>query len=337
MKNTAKKKRFAVFFPFIFLVFISGASQYHAAEISLIPCGRAVGIKIYTDGLIVTKTGAVTDENGISSYPARKSSLKAGDVIVSANGTELKSSEQLSEIISENPGEICLSVRRDGEMFETSAQPVTAKDGTLRLGLWVRDSTAGIGTITYINPADNSFAALGHGICDTDTGNIMSVKSGNILNCSGLSVIKSKKGAPGELSGSFGSENTGSITKNISCGIFGQINGTYSFSDAVPAAQPSQVEKGDAYIMSDIDGDGVKNYSIRINKVSEDLGDKSIVFEITDAELMEKAGGIVQGMSGAPIIQNNKLIGAVTHVFVNNPQKGYGIFIENMLENLKKD
>lgn len=331
--NTLKHMFIGSFFiPFIFMIMLSGNNCSYAEEIRVIPSGESVGVKIYTDGLLVIGTSEVTGKDGTVSFPAGKCGLKINDIITKANNTEIKTTEQFSEIIRQNSSGINLTVKRADKYFDTFAVPVITADDSAKLGIWVRDSTAGIGTVTYVNPADNSFAALGHGICDVDTGNILSVKSGNILNCSVLSVIKSEKGMPGELSGTFDCKETGTITKNTSSGIFGKIEPS-SFalsSDAVPVASCSQVEEGAAYILSDIDGNGVKQYNIEIKKVSKNSIDKSIVFEVTDDVLKEKAGGIVQGMSGAPIIQNNMLAGAVTHVFVNNPEKGYGIFAENM-------
>jgi stage IV sporulation protein B len=321
-----------LFIPFIFMFLVSWSNYSYAEEINVIPSGESVGVKLYTDGLLVIGISEVESSDGNISYPAKECGLKTNDIIEKANNIEIKTIEQFSEIVSKNPNGVNLTVKREEEYFDTSVIPVMTADGSAKIGIWVRDSTAGIGTVTYINPSDYSFAALGHGICDVDTGNILSVKSGNILNCSFLSLTKSEKGMPGELSGTFDNVETGTITKNTPNGIFGKINkNTFEVtSDAVPVASVSQVEVGNAYILSDIDGSGVKKYDIEIKKIYPKNNDKGIIFEVTDDTLKEKAGGIVQGMSGAPIIQNNMLVGAVTHVFVNNPERGYGIFAENM-------
>ncbi|MCC8169748.1 MAG: SpoIVB peptidase [Oscillospiraceae bacterium] len=223
-----------------------------------------------------------------------------------------------------------LTVERNGESQNISAIPSESEDGIYRLGLWVRDSTAGIGTLTYYNPENNTFAALGHGITDVDTGNILTVKSGNILPCRILSVQKSENGNPGELNGSFDGAPLGEISQNSDRGIFGTYTSPVQ-SEAIPVASPSEIEKGAAYILANVDGGGVKQYSIEITKVSQ-KANKNMVIEITDETLLSLTGGIVQGMSGAPIIQNGKLAGAITHVFVNNSAKGYGVFAENMIE-----
>ncbi len=301
------------------LVFLFSAPVY-AQRTSLIPCGETVGVKIYTDGLLVVGTD--------------NAKIKVNDVLLKADGVELKTTEQLSEIVNSRPTGINLSVKRNDSCFDVFAVPENSEDGKLHLGLWVRDSTAGIGTVTYINPDDMSFAALGHGICDVDTGNILSVKSGNILNCAYLSVTKSKKGTPGEISGSFEKVNLGTVTKNTANGIFGTAEReAFPMTEReIPTAERSEVCTGNAHILSDLDGSGVKKYEIQITKISKNAHSKAIIFKVTDNALLEKAGGIVQGMSGAPIIQNDKLIGAVTHVFVNSPEKGYGIFIDEMTD-----
>ena len=195
----------------------------------------------------------------------------------------------------------------------------------------MRDSTAGIGTVTYYNPQNNSFAALGHGINDIDTGNILSVKSGNILNCDILSVSKSSKGHPGEINGAFDCNTIGNISINSQIGIYGNMScDEFSSDNAIPVAAKEQICESEAYILSDVIGQKTEKYSIKINKITND-SDKGLIIEITDPRLIDCTGGIVQGMSGSPIIQNDKIVGAVTHVFVDDPTRGYGIFIEEML------
>lgn len=291
----------------------------HAEDIYLIPSGKAVGIKLYTQGLLVIGTDKVTSSDGKLTSPAIDSGIRKNDVILKANNIELSEIEQLSEIVQAHKDGLTLTVQRKNNLIDTAVFPVISEDGSAKLGLWVRDSTAGIGTVTYINPADNTFAALGHGVCDPDTDNILSVKSGSILNCSFLSVTKGKKGAPGELGGAFERTEIGNIFKNTNCGIFGKITQekAFSFSDAVPAASAMQVEEGKAYIVSETDTSGSEQYEIEIKHLFPNNDTKGIVFEVKDKSLLEKTGGIIQGMSGSPIIQNGKIIGAVTHVCVN--------------------
>ncbi|MCD8180344.1 MAG: SpoIVB peptidase [Firmicutes bacterium] len=303
-------------------------SGVYAEEIRVIPVGRTVGVRIYTDGLLVVGTSEVNGENA-----AKKSGIKVNDCIKAINGEYIDSSEEFAQIVNSNPDGVTLSVTRDNQDIEINAVPVLSDDNVYRLGLWVRDSTAGIGTVTYFDPASGTFAALGHSINDVDTGNILSVKSGNILNCDILSVTKSAKGSPGEINGTFDGEKIGDLEINSQIGIFGKMTGG-EFADiggAIPVAAKEQIHEGDAYIISDALGDENNQYSVKIDKITNDA-EKSLVIEITDQRLIEGCGGIVQGMSGSPIIQNGRLVGAVTHVFVNNPLKGYGALAENMID-----
>ena len=334
-KNLTKVKTASFFVICFFMLSLFSVS---AQEIRLVPSGKAVGVKLYTDGILVIGTSQINNEENQSVCPARKSSIRANDVIEKVNGNAIKSIEELSEAVNENPDSVTLTIRRDSSRFDVCVTPVKDSDGTPRLGLWVRDSTAGIGTVTFINPQNRSFGALGHGICDVDTGNILSVKSANILNCTSLTAIKGKRGAPGELGGVFGSDILGNVTLNTGHGIFGTLSEKFSFtpSDAIPVCPPSQVTESEAYILSDIDQKGIQKYSINIKKSAPKSKDKGIVFEVTDKNLIDKTGGIIQGMSGSPIIQDGKFVGAVTHVFVNDPTRGYGIFIENMLAEAEK-
>ena len=311
---------------FLAVLFVCALSfPARAAQTYVIPSGKAVGVKLYTDGLLVI---GMNELNG-SSAPAEKCGVKIGDRIISANGEELNTCEQLAEIVNRNPNGVTLSVRRSRESEELCAVPQKTDNG-YKLGLWVRDSTAGIGTMTYYDPETNAFAALGHGICDVDTGNILTVKSGNILNCKILSVRKSERGRAGELEGSFDGAPTGKITKNAKNGIFG-IYEAAETGEAIPIASPEEVSEGAAYILADIGG-GVRRYNISITKISDNRSAKSITLRVTDESLISVTGGIVQGMSGAPIIQNGMLVGAVTHVFVNDPLRGYGVLAKYMTD-----
>ena len=303
-------------------------SSAYAEEIRVVPIGKAVGIKIYTDGLLVIGTSEVNGENA-----AKKCGIKVNDRITEANGEAVETSERFAQIVNEHPDGINIKVVRDNQNIEINAVPVLAEDNIYRLGLWVRDSTAGIGTVTYYDPSSKAFAALGHAINDVDTGNILSVKSGNILNCDILSVTKSEKGNPGEINGAFEGDIIGDLSVNSQIGVFGKMtsNEFSDLNDAIPVAAKGQVQEGDAYILSDAFGNNTEQYSIKINKITNEA-DKGLVIEITDDRLIEMTGGIVQGMSGSPIIQNGRLVGAVTHVFVNNPTKGYGTLAENMID-----
>ena len=338
---------FAVFFGFILNFNVQSkdilpvAREVNAFEKRyVIPSGEAVGVKMFTDGLLVVYVSEVVDKEGKIYYPAKDAGLRETDRILSVDNIEIETNEQLSDYINKVRTTISLKVARDEEIFETKITPVLSNDGYYRIGMWVRDSTAGIGTMTFYNPDTSTFAALGHAICDTDTGAVLKVAKGDLVGCDIISVKKGKNGVPGELSGQFQNKDLGKITKNNEFGIYGKIDNEVVFDKEklMEIATRYQVKQGPAQILCDVCGDGVKSYDIEILSVSKspEVNNKGIVLKITDEELLSKTGGIVQGMSGSPIIQNNMLIGAVTHVFVNDPTKGYGIFIENMLKEAEK-
>ena len=325
-------KKFKLRYSLLSVIAVLGIffSAAEAEEIRVVPLGKAVGIQVYTDGLLVVGSSEVNGEN-----IAKKYGIKINDRIMSINGEDAKSCEQLSEAINLSPKNVELSVRRDNQDILINAVPAMTGDNIYRLGLWVRDSTAGIGTLTYYEPSSNTFAALGHSINDVDTGNILSVKSGNIRDCSILSVTKSTKGSPGELNGAFDGDKTGEVQLNTHIGIFGSFDAPPQNSEeAIPIAAKAQLHEGEAYIISDVLGQRDK-YTVKIDKITNDA-DKGLVIEITDQRLLDATGGIVQGMSGSPIIQDGRLAGAVTHVFVNNPSKGYGTLAENMIDMTNK-
>ncbi len=287
----------------------------------VIPGGEAVGIKLYTKGLLVV---------GISENPSPSADagIKRGDILLSANGVELYDTSQLSDIVSENE-KIILEYARDENRFSVEITPKIIS-GIKRIGVWVRDSTAGLGTMTFYS--GNKFAALGHAVTDPDTAEIMSLSAGSITGADVVGVQAGKKGTPGELIGTFKDDTIGSINLNCSEGLYGICTDTPQ-KELLKIAERSEINEGSAYILADIDGNGVQQYTINIERVSLYAHSKPIVFRVTDQRLLDTTGGIVQGMSGAPIIQNNMLIGAVTHVFVNDPTRGYGIFAESMLKN----
>ena len=330
---------FSIFFGFIQYSKVPCEDYIQASatvgETYLIPSGEAVGVKMFTDGLLVVYVSDVVDKSGKHYSPAKMAGLKETDRILSVDGIELGTNEELSDYINYVKRPVLLEVARDEEIFKTQITPIISNDGYYRIGIWVRDSTAGIGTLTFYNPKDNTFAALGHAICDADTGVILKVSEGDLVGCDILSVKRGEHGVPGELSGQFKNKNFGKILKNNEFGIFGEIKNSelYSNEKVMLAANRFQIKQGPAHILCDIDGNGVKKYDIEITDVSKDskVNNKGLIIKITDKVLLEKTGGIVQGMSGSPIIQNDMIVGAVTHVFINDPTRGYGIFIENML------
>lgn len=307
-------------------------------EVSLIPAGIPVGIYVKTEGVLVIDTGDFPGENGENHHPTNNI-LKTGDYIQAIDGEEIHSKKEVIKMIEDSNGEdIVLTVKRKDENTNVKIKPESGADGNYKIGAWIRDNAQGIGTLTYIDGQGN-FGALGHGINDMDTSNLMNLESGDLYQANIMSITKGEDGKPGELSGviDYATKNKiGDITENTENGIFGA--GNFNLLSNI-ATQPieiglkQEIEIGKAQILSGLDG-AVKSYEVEIIKLDYDKNsiNKGIVLEITDPELLALTGGIVQGMSGSPILQNGKLIGAVTHVLVQDATKGYGIFIENMLE-----
>ena len=305
---------------------------------SAVPCGVPVGIYLQSDGVMVIGTGQIVNEAGNVVEPAF-GILKSGDYIEKVNGQTLESKSDLIEAVNASSGQsISLEVRRDGELMKISLDPVLSEDGSYKLGAWVRDDTQGIGTVTYVD-MNGSFGALGHGISDSDTGRMVNIKDGDLYATKILGIEKGAAGKPGVMSGViyYGKgTKLGEITSNTEEGIFGTVNEKFLRENqgaAIPVGFRQDVQKGRAWIRSSVSGE-VKDYEIEIQKVDYSglQKNKSMVIKVTDPELLSLTGGIVQGMSGSPIIQDGKLVGAVTNVLVNDPMRGYGIFIENMLD-----
>ncbi len=307
----------------------------------LIPCGTPIGIYVETDGILVLGSGRITGDDGLN-YEPINNKLKSGDYILSINGIKLsKKSEMIDEIQKCEGKDVTLVVRRNDEEITVRVTPVKTSSGDYKIGAWIRDNTQGIGTLTFIS-SDGQFGALGHGITDIDTGLLMDVKEGSIYMAEIMSIIKGKEGEPGELIGMIRQSDRyriGRITENTFQGIFGSVNSDYDENAKVKPLEiglKQEVKKGKATVRCTV-GDTVEDYEIEIENIdiSNSNHSKGIVLKITDQRLLNQTGGIVQGMSGSPIIQNNKIIGAVTHVFIQDSTKGYGTFIENMVNNLE--
>ena len=301
--------------------------------------GSAIGIHVETDGILVLGTTSVTGEDKMTYEPA-ENRLKSGDYIVEVNQVPMKEKEDLMELLKESDGSVLrMKVRRGNETVETAVTPVRTADGSYKIGTWIRDDTQGIGTLTYIT-ADGRFGALGHGITDIDTGVLLTVNGGNAYDAEILRIVKGEPGTPGELSGVIHraeEERIGTVSKNTAQGIFGTVKEQCNLQTTgrnMEIGLKQEVKKGKATILCEINGN-VNEYEISIEQIdySNRNHAKGLVIEITDEELIELTGGIVQGMSGSPILQNGKLIGAVTHVFIRDSTKGYGTFIENMIQN----
>jgi len=306
-------------------------------------CGFPIGIKLRTSGVMVINVSGVVLEDGSRVSPAEEAGLLAGDIIVSAGGKKIDSIKDLISVIESSEGkEIPLTYIRQNVRRNTLVKPLkSAEDTQYRIGIWVRDSSAGIGTLTFIDPSSNIYGALGHGISDIDTGSLLQVGSGQLMKSNIVSIKKGVKGTPGELEGDFLTRNEviGDIELNSHFGVYGRLydDQIRQKGRAISIGSHSLVHVGRAFILASIRGDSVEEFEIEIQKIARwDLGStKNMVIRITDKRLLETTGGIVQGMSGSPIIQDGKLVGAVTHVFINDPERGYGVFIESMLQQAK--
>lgn len=296
--------------------------------------GEAFGIKLYTDGVIVVGTKDV-ELDGKTVNPAKEAGICVGDVIISINGINVYSSDDVIDAINNNNGfDYRIKVKRDGRYKNFTLKPVYSnKEGCYKAGMWVRDSTAGIGTVTFYNKQSGMFAALGHQINDVDTNEIMPLLEGEAVGATVTGVQSGNKNTAGSLCCRFEDYTVGRLMENTSCGIYGSYTSVSEKTKEYTVAAAQEVKKGSAQIISTVDGNSPQTYDIEIVKVNyKGDGEKDIVFKVKDDRLIEKTGGIVQGMSGSPIIQNNKLVGAVTHVIVDNPKKGYGIFAQTMYE-----
>lgn len=313
---------------------VPAAAYEEASERAvLIPCGTPFGIKMLTDGVVVTDLG---DVNAAGSWlsPAEEAGVRAGDVITAINGVTVSDSLSLSDAVQASPGGCRLSVMRDGEALEITAVPLRSEDdGDYKLGLWTRDSCAGIGTMTFYNPATGVFGGLGHAVSDVTTGQRLPLLSGEITAVSITDVLKGTSGAPGELCGAFVSDTeTGTVKRNTDCGVFGYSDTAPILNEPVEIGYGDEVVKGKATILTTVAGMVPEEYEIEIVKIDRGHGDsvRNMTIRVTDERLLRRTGGIVQGMSGSPVLQNGRLIGAVTHVLVNDSAMGYAVFIENM-------
>lgn len=301
------------------------------------PGGMPFGVKITTSGVLIAGISGVKN-GGKTVEPASAGGLRVKDIIISVNGKEVGGSSDVSAAVEGCGGDaVTFTVMRNGKSRDITVTPVRDdNDGIFKIGLWLRDSTAGIGTVTFIAPDTGTFGGLGHGICDVDTGVLMPLRSGSAMKVKIGGVVRGRSGKPGELKGYFLPERSGNVFSNTLCGVFGIFTEIPSDADEpIPVGSRYDIEEGSATILCTLGDDGRKSYDVNISKIDRDGTDnKNFVVTVTDKALIERTGGIVQGMSGSPIIQNGKLVGAVTHVLVSDAKVGYGIFIENMLNQM---
>ncbi len=331
-KNKTKYRNALISTALIVCVFSHSVSAIAAKEKMLVPMGRTVGIQMFTDGVLVV--GMSSTQNGQEPSPAAVAGILPGDLITALGEIKIGSADEFkTEMLKLTEKPISVTVVRNGETLQMTLVP-NVKSGTPELGLWLRDNVSGIGTMTFYDPETGVYGGLGHGINDFESGVIMPLGRGDIFHSTVVEIKKGCPGAPGELCGDFSAKTTcGSILENTPCGIFGILNsGQPDVGKAIPAARSDEIELGKATILANVKDAEIEEFEIEITRVYRGNADgRSLMICITDKRLLDQTGGIVQGMSGSPIIQNGKLIGAVTHVMVNDPTKGFGISIEKML------
>ena len=317
-----KKTFIIILTSFIMPISILAYSEY------IIAGGENVGIEINWEGVMVVGLYEIDGK-----YKASEAGIKVGDIITSINNQNISNIDDMTNIISESKDKIEIGFIRNNKLDHTTLELTKDENNVYKTGLYVKDQIKGIGTLTYIDPNTKLFGALGHEIIEKTTGKILEVKDGKLYNSEVTNIEPSRDGNPGEKNAVFKETAIGNIKENTNKGIFGTYQEKIPEKKLYKVALPNEIKIGEAKILTVLDKEEIKEYKINILKISETKEKtKNLLFEITDEELLEKTGGIIQGMSGSPIIQNEKIIGAVTHVVVDNPEKGYGIFITNMLE-----
>lgn len=315
-------------------------------DIEVIPVGKIVGLKLYTNGVLVVGMSEIEDESSRLVKPYENTNIQEGDMIIEINGEEIESIQNLKTVVNNTSGnDVEIKLLRDGTTVVVSnIKPVKVSKDEYKLGLWVKDAATGVGTMTYYEPKSNKFALLGHGITDADTNSLIYIDSGELVTSKVVSVKKGASGEPGEIRGTILKQKTiGKVNKNTNFGVFGELEDLTTLnidtSKKYKIALRNEIKEGSAKILcSTDDSNKVQEYEIEIEKVytDNDSNNKSMLIRITDDKLIEKTGGIIRGLSGAPIIQNGKFIGAVTNVLVSNPKIGYGIFADLMIKEMNK-
>lgn len=310
----------------------------------VIPLGNLAGIKLYTQGVLVVGMSQIEGEDNKIYKPYEEAGIEQGDSIIKINDETIDSTEELLECVSKCKGKtVNITYLKDGKEVNSSITPVKTSKNTYKLGLWVRDAAAGVGTLTFYDEATNSIASLGHGIQDVDTGEKVDISSGEFVTTEIINIQKGEKENPGRIEGSIeDSTEIGGIYSNTRFGVYGYITNKEAVklyeSEAIEVGLRNEIEEGDATIVCTLEDGKKEEYKVSIQKIfkNNNENNKSMIVKITDERLLEKTGGIIQGMSGSPIIQNGKLIGALTHVLVSDPTTGYGVFADLMLKELRK-
>ncbi len=307
------------------------------SSLSLIPGGMPFGLRMQTKGVLVVGLSEIKC-GGRSYTPAKDGGLRTRDVITEIDGNSVDDVTAVTARIGASGGKpLRLTVLREGKPLTLSVTPARSDDGKWGCGMFIRDSASGIGTVTFLDPENGVFGGLGHGVCDAESGALIPVSRGTVLSVRISGVVKGERGKPGELRGSFSGKRLGALTENSDCGVFGVISARpEGLGEPIPVAPAAEVKAGKASIRCTLGDDGIGEYEIEIVEIDHSARPtKSFTVRVTDERLLSRTGGIVQGMSGSPIIQNGRLVGAVTHVLVDDPTSGYGIFVENMLTRMQ--
>ena len=309
----------------------------------VVPMGNLIGAKLYTSGVLVVGMSEIQGDDQQKHKPYEGSGIEEGDMIVEMDSKKIANTDELVETVNSSKGKVIqIKYVRNDETITTSIQPIKSEDNEYKLGLWVRDAAAGVGTLTFYEPSTGKFAALGHGIVDVDTGNIINIANGELVTSNLVAIKKGEKGTPGEIKGSIDSGVTiGNISKNTNLGVFGLVSNKNNLNlngaKEYEVALRSEIQTGEAEIICELENGKKDQYKIEISKIytSNNYDNKSMMIKITDERLLQKTGGIIQGMSGSPIIQNGKFVGAITNVLVSDPTTGYAIFGDLMVKQMK--
>lgn len=309
----------------------------------VVPMGNLIGAKLYTSGVLVVGMSEIQGDDQQKHKPYEGSGIEEGDMIVEMDSKKIANTDELVETVNSSKGKVIqIKYVRNDETITTSIQPIKSEDNEYKLGLWVRDAAAGVGTLTFYEPSTGKFAALGHGIVDVDTGDIINIANGELVTSNLVAIKKGEKGTPGEIKGSIDSGVTiGNISKNTNFGVFGLVSNKNNLNlngaKEYEVALRSEIQTGEAEIICELENEKKEQYKIEISKIytSNNYDNKSMMIKITDERLLQKTGGIIQGMSGSPIIQNGKFVGAITNVLVSDPTTGYAIFGDLMVKQMK--
>ncbi len=311
---------------------------------SVVPLGNTVGLRLYTSGVLVVGMSEIEGNDHKKYKPYENTGIEEGDMIVEVANKEVTcTADLLTNVNNSNGKDINIIYVRNGKSIETSITPIKAQDNKYKLGLWVRDAAAGVGTVSFYEPATRTFAALGHGIQDIDTEQLLDIAKGDFITTKIVSIVKGEKGNPGKIQGSIENSTViGEVYKNTEFGVYGKLSNisalNINIKNALEVATRDEIQTGPAKIRCTLEDNKTQEYSIEIERIykNNNENNKSMLVKVTDEELIKKTGGIIQGMSGSPIIQNNKVVGALTHVLVNDPQKGYGVFADLMIKQARE-